>query len=196
MSPSSGSCATRKGWAASVPDMGSNRNSGERVSSTVEHQFRELAVAGSIPVPHVGCKPTRRKGRKTCSTVKPKGDGRSWNPPSSRFAGMTAARDNTMQDADSAVTLIRQRRGNEDVDEVDGSPSIEEAFRPASTPSEITAQASLRFVPCDSRTFRLLRVSLFPSLNVVNNFSWFHPAENSESIGCFMTRQMNRPNAL
>ena len=112
MSPSSGSRATRKGLAASVPDMGSNRNSGERVSSTVEHQFRELAVAGSIPVPHVGCKPTRRKGRKTCSTVKPKGDGRSWNPPALWFAVVWAAWKNTLQDADSAGALVRQRRGN------------------------------------------------------------------------------------
>lgn len=82
------------------------------------------------------------------------------NPLLSRFAGMMATRDNTLQDADSAVPLIGQRRGNEVIDEADGSPSIEDFFRPASTPSETTAQASLRVFLCDSRTFRLLRVSL------------------------------------
>ena len=54
MSPSSGGHSTRQGLGVAVPDMGSQWNSMERVSSTVEHQFRELGVAGSIPVPHVG----------------------------------------------------------------------------------------------------------------------------------------------
>ncbi len=60
--------------------------------------------------------------------MQPKGDGRSWNPLSSRFAAMTAARDNTMQAADSAMALIEQRRGNEGVDEADGSLSVEDSF--------------------------------------------------------------------
>jgi hypothetical protein len=60
--------------------------------------------------------------------MQPKGDERSLNRPSSRFAGMRAARDNTLQGADSAVPLIGQGRGNEGIDEADGSPSIEDVL--------------------------------------------------------------------
>ena len=92
-----------------VPNMVSTGTMSLTVSSTVEHQFRELAVAGSIPVPHVGCKPTPPGTSQDVSTMKPKGGERSLDQPSLRFSVMTAAWEDTLQDADSAAALTRQR---------------------------------------------------------------------------------------
>ena len=74
--------------------------------------------------------------------------------------GSEAALKNTLQDADSAAALARQRYVNELTDGSSGSPEDESHLGSAATPTETTAQASLRVFLCDRRTLRLLRVPL------------------------------------
>lgn len=67
--------------------------------------------------------------------------------------------ENTLQDADSAAALARQRCVNELTDGSSGSLEDESLLGNAATPIETMAQASLRIFLCDQRTLRLLRVS-------------------------------------
>lgn len=90
------------------------------VSSMAERQFQKLDVTGSNPVPTTTLSAgNRRKQRFSSVRLDREAQGRRTIVEFSRtrfaarwFAVVWAAWKNTLQDADAAGTLVRQRRGN------------------------------------------------------------------------------------
>ena len=82
------------------------------VSSEVEHQTDNLAVAGSTPVPHRLTTDTANRLQDLLNTL-PKGGEHLLDWPSTWFAALMAAWEDSLQDVDSAAALVRQRRVNE-----------------------------------------------------------------------------------
>ncbi len=103
-----------------------------RLAQLEEHQTANLAVAGSTPVPCTKVSVNNRllrAGRKTGPTNQPKGGGYSQDRPLSCFDKPTAAWKNTLQGADSAVELARQRCVDGFFDGFRGSPPNEGSFK-------------------------------------------------------------------
>ena len=158
--------------------MGSDRPASVPVSSTDRAPDLSSGCCGfESRTEPVGSRPTsHEKAERPSGTMQPKGGGRwfdrlgridhwraGWRQPpeSSQVVMPRATCHSALQHADSAAALARQRCVNGIADESRGLPRDEGSPRSAPTPTETTAQASLRAAACDRRAFRLLRVSRF-----------------------------------
>ena len=77
--------------------MGSDRTSSVTVSSVVEHQTDNLAVAGSTPVPHRLTTDTTNRLQDLLNTL-PKGGEHLLDWPATWFAALMAAWEDSLQD--------------------------------------------------------------------------------------------------
>lgn len=138
-----------RGFATSVPDMVSDRNSRERAGSMVEHQIQIWELWVRIPR-QTGVGTNRRLQPGLFSHDVARGRRTFGNRPAVRFARPRAPRSDALQAADTAHGLLRPEHGDSRVEGAPGSPGVEHPTRPVRSSHQSRAQADLRVQPGDS----------------------------------------------